>query len=214
MADAPKAVRISDCEDLIRQIRDVISVNIATGENSTEIEEIHVLAEDTRSAKQIARDIETLFRVEFDLDLDHKKISIVQLRKEQNNLQSKRLKFAAIEHSLRQNSLEVTVELSSLKKNSQGKSSGVNIGSNRLRLVAKATLQAVNSFMPELCAIDLDDMKIVNMSNNRLVVVSVIFIQGSQEEYLVGSAQIRQDEKEAVVRAILCALNRRIPLDF
>lgn len=212
MADAPKALRMSECENFIKQIRDVISVNIVAND-SREIEEIHVLAEDTRNAKQIVRDIETLFRVEYGLDLDHKKVSIVQLKKEQNSFQSKRLKFTSIQYSFRDNRMEVSVELASPKKSCQGQAAGINSRSNRLRLVGEAALQAVGSFLPEICHATLDDIVLYSLNGRDLVAATVVYIQGSLEETLVGSALVRQDEKEAAVKAVLSALNRRIPLD-
>ena len=67
-----KVMQLEECENLLKQIRDVISVSIVLDEHN-QIEEIHVLAEDNRSAKQLVRDIETLLRVEYGIELDHKK---------------------------------------------------------------------------------------------------------------------------------------------
>lgn len=212
MADAPKEIRMSDVENLIKQIRDVISVNIVTGENK-EIEEIHVLAEDTRGAKQLVRDIETLFRVEYGIDLDHKKVSVVQLNKSQKFSQGRRLKFSSIQYSLQGSQVEAVVELSSAKKSCQGKSCGVNSRINRLRLFAEATIQAVNNFLEAGSSVILEDVAQFSMGGRQLVTAALTYIQGPVEENLVGSALVRQDEKEAIVRATLSALNRRIPID-
>ncbi len=213
MADAPKEIRLEDCESLIRQIRDVISVNIVPGE-SRQIEEIHVLADDVRSAKQIVRDIETLFRVEYGLDLDHKKVSVVQLKKEQKLPQEKRLKFSSIQVALQGNRMEAVVELASAKKSCQGKLSGAGSRANRLRLVAEATLQAAGGFLDNGTCLLLEEVNLFTLGSRQVVCVALTYIKGSQEESLVGIALVRQDEKEAVVRAVLSALNRRVTTDI
>lgn len=213
MADAPKEIRISDCENLIKQIRDVISVNIVLGENK-EIEEIHVLAEDGRNAKQLVRDIETLLRVEYDLDLDHKKISVVQLNKEQSFFQGRRLRFTAIQYSLHGNQLEAMVEISSAKRACQGRSCGVNSNSNRLRLFAEATVKALVDFLDPGSTVFLEDVAHYPLGRRYLVSTALTYVQGSVEECLVGTALVKQDEKEAVVRATLSALNRRVSVDI
>ncbi|MBT9173104.1 MAG: hypothetical protein DDT21_01494 [Syntrophomonadaceae bacterium] len=209
MADAPKEIRMSDLEKLIKQIRDVVSVNIVTGENR-EIEEIHVLAEETRQPKQIVRDIETLLRVECGMDLDHKKVSIVQLNREQSPFQARRLKCSALQFHLQDARMEATVEIASQKRSSQGKSSGVSSRTNRLRLVAEATIQALQPFMEPGSSVILEDVNQFAIGGRQFVAVSVTFVRGAVEESLVGSALVRQEEKETVVRATLAALNRRL----
>ena len=213
MADAPKEIRLTECENLIKQIRDVISANIVLGEGK-EIEEIHVLAEETRNAKQLVRDIETLLRVEYGIDLDHKKVSIVQLSKNHKAFQGKRLKFSAIQYSLQGTQIEALVELTSAKRSCQGKSCGVNSSSNRLRLFAEATIEAVSSYLDVNSNVFLEDVVQHKVGNRNLISAALTYIQGPVEECLIGSALIKQDEKEAVVRATLSALNRRVSVDI
>ncbi|MHB1254787.1 MAG: hypothetical protein ACYCXI_00975 [Dethiobacteraceae bacterium] len=213
MTDVPKEIKLSDCENLIKQIRDVISVNIVLGANK-EIEEIHVLAEDTRNAKQLVRDIETLLRVEQGIALDHKKISIVQLNKEHTVFQGKRFKFSAIQYSLQGTKIEAMVELTSAKRSCQGRGCGVNSSSNRLRLFAEATIQALSGFLEAGSAVFLEDVALYHLGRRNLVAATLLYTQGPMEECLVGTALVKQDEKEAVVRATLAALNRRVSVDI
>ena len=214
MADAPKGIKLSECERLIKQIRDVISVKIVLGEQQ-DIEEIHVLAEDTRSAKQLVRDIETLFRLECGIDLDHKKVSIVQLNNRQRfGHQRKRIKFTAIRFSLSGSELEAMVELSSGEKSCEGKSSGPNSRGNRLKLVAEATLDAMREYLDEGSSVMLEDVVQVPISRGNMILITLAYIEGQTEECLVGTALVKQDKKEAIVRATLSALNRRIAADI
>lgn len=213
MADAPKEIRLTECENLIKQIRDVISVNIVLGEDK-QIEEVHVLAEDTRNAKQLVRDIETLLRLEYGLDLDHKKISVVQLNKEQQAFQANRVRFSGIHYSLQGTQLEAIVELTSPKRSCQGKSCGLNTRSNRLRLFAEATVQALNDYIENGSSVILEDVVQYPLGGQNLVSTALTYMKDHMEEFLVGTALVKQDEKEAVVRATLCAINRRVPVDI
>jgi signal transduction histidine kinase len=200
---------MSDLEKLIKQIRDVVSVNIVIGENR-EIEEIHVLAEETRNAKQIVRDIETLLRVECGLELDHKKVSIVQLNRELSAFQPRRLKCSALQFHLQDAKMEAMVEIASPKRSCQGKSSGISSRTNRLRLVAEATIQALQPFIEPGSSVILEDVNQFTSGGRQFVAVTVTYVRGAAEEALVGSALVRQEEKETVVRATLAALNRRL----
>lgn len=210
MAETPKDIDLQECENLIKQIRDIISVNIVMGEDKR-IEEIHVLAEDNRNAKQLVRDIETLLRVEYGIELDHKKISIVQLQKGQNISRDKRVKINAISYSLQGNQLEAMVELAFAKKTYQGRSSGINSRRDNLRLFAEATLEAVNSFLEDGISLTLEDVARYSLGAKNIITTAVTLIREGVEECLIGSAVIRRDEKEAVVRATLGAINRRVP---
>lgn len=210
MADAPKVINLAQCEKLLKQICDVLSVNIVLSEQKA-IEEIHVLAENTRNAKQVVRDIETLLRIEYDLDFDHKKISVVQLQKEQLTT-DKRLRFTGINYSLKKKQLDVTVELTGGTRTCQGHSCGINTKSNSLRLFAKATIDAINHFLDANNTITLEDVAQFALGNQNVISVTLTFCQGLSEEVLVGSALVKQDDQDAVVRATLAAINRRVPL--
>ncbi|NLZ93899.1 MAG: hypothetical protein GX922_07800 [Firmicutes bacterium] len=212
MAETQKEINLIQCEKMIKQIRDVLSVNIVLSEQK-KIEEIHVLAEDTRNAKQIVRDIETLLRVEYGIDLDHKKISVVQLQKEQLTT-GKRLKFTGMSYSLKKNQLEVTVELTGGNRTCQGHSSGINTKRNSLRLFAKASIEAINQFLEPHNLITLEDVAQFTLGNQDVISTTLIFCRGLSEEILVGSALVRQDDKDAVVRATLAAVNRRVPMEI
>lgn len=213
MAEAPKTINLPECEKYIKQIRDVISVNIVCNDIG-EIEEIHVLAEDSRNAKQISRDIETLFRVEYGVDLDHKKISIVQLRKDQKQLNGYRLRFTGIHFAINGKWVDVSVELASPKKQIAGKSSGLSSKNSRVRLIAEATVQAVNQFCDETCSVYLEDIALLPLGGRKVACASVAYLNGKGEESLVGCSEVKTDEKEAIVRAVLDALNRRLPSDI
>lgn len=213
MADVQREIKLAECENLIKQIRDVISVNIVLGQQK-QIEEIHVLAEENRNAKQLVRDIETLLRVEYGIEVDHKKISVVQLNKGQKVSQEKRLKFSSIAYTLHGSQLEAVVELATASNTCQGRCCGLNSKRNSVRLFALATIDALSSLLDEGSSISLEDIALYSLGSQNIISCALTYIRGSSEEYLVGSAIIRQDDKEAVVRATLNAINRRVSFEI
>ncbi|HZK24039.1 MAG TPA: hypothetical protein VFC74_01490 [Oscillospiraceae bacterium] len=216
MADTAKEVkeiRLIECESLIKRIRDVLSVNIVLGEQS-EIVEVHVLAEAGRNAKQIVRDIETLLQVEYGIDLDHKKVSIVQLNQGQKLAHEKRLNFTGISYSLQGSQLEAVVELAADKRTCQGRSSGVNTRRNGIRLFAQATTEAIKQFLAPGATLIFEDVAQFSLGSQTIIATTLTLLHDISEETLVGSALIRHDDKDAVVRATLAAINRRVPLEL
>lgn len=73
------AVRRSDIEDLLSRLPGVLAVRLAVNDWGA-IEAVHVLATVDRGAKQIVRDIESALQARFGLRLDHKKVSVAQVR--------------------------------------------------------------------------------------------------------------------------------------
>lgn len=215
VAEAPKEIKLTECENLIRRIRDVLAVNIVLGEQK-EIDEIHVLAEDGRNAKQIVRDIETLMQVEYGIDLDHKKVSIVQLNPSQKltKEKEKRLMFKGISYSLQGSRLEAVVELASENRTCQGRSSGINSRRNGLRLFAEATTEAIKQFLAPGVNLIFEDVAHFSLGSQTVVAAVLTLLRDLSEETLVGSALVRHDDKDAVVRATLAAINRRVPLEL
>ena len=190
-------------------------MNIVLGEQK-EIDEIHVLAEDGRNAKQIVRDIETLMQVEYGIDLDHKKVSIVQLNPSQKltKEKEKRLMFKGISYSLQGSRLEAVVELASENRTCQGRSSGINSRRNGLRLFAEATTEAIKQFLAPGVYLIFEDVAHFSLDSQTVVAAVLTLLRDLSEETLVGSALVRHDDKDAVVRATLAAINRRVPLEL
>lgn len=196
-------------ESSIKRIQDVISATVTVNEQGG-IDEIHVLAESKRTAKQIVRDIETFLRIEHNLEIDHKKISIVQLHEKTKLELGNRLQFKRINITLQGSQIHVQVELSSPEGSFTGEASGFWSKSSRLRPVAEASLKAVAASTRQQCSFILEDIDLITLGGQKIVVLLVSLVEGNGEEQVVGAAITRQDEKEAVVRAALDAVNRRL----
>jgi len=83
---------------------------------------------------------------------------------------------------------------------------------NRMRTTACAALNAVRLFLAEDFALLLDDIYTYRIGNYQAISVLILLSMDEKEEYLLGSALIKQDIYEGVVSAVLGAINRRIGL--
>ncbi|MGH6691917.1 MAG: hypothetical protein ACREF4_14705, partial [Gammaproteobacteria bacterium] len=89
-----------------------------------------------------------------------------------------------------------------------GSATGVSARSNAERLVAQATLQALQPFLGETRALALEDVAVFRVARQEVVVVSVKLLEPRRERSLTGSCTVEQDVPQSVVYATLSALNR------
>ena len=75
---------VERAEALASRIVGISSCKIATDETG-EITEIHVVATSTKPAKLVARDIESCFKAELGIQVDHKKIGVVLFEQAEDN---------------------------------------------------------------------------------------------------------------------------------
>lgn len=66
-------------EDVVRQLKDVISARAVLGTNGS-MQELHVMTSSKRAPKLVARDIESALSAHLGMTVDYKKISIAQTR--------------------------------------------------------------------------------------------------------------------------------------
>src|SRR2546428_10218983 len=120
-----------------------------------------------------------------------------------------RLKFVGLTVSALRNAAEVKVHLEDQGLVYEGISSGPNATRNRLDLVAEATLRALELYLRANGLFLLDGVTLSTIGSHEVVVV-VVSLAGRDEETLAGSSIVRDDPREAVVRAILDATNRPV----
>lgn len=78
------------------------------------------------------------------------------------------------------------------------------------RSAATATLRAVESAAGERATFTLDTVELVDLGADRVVLVQVLMNVPGRVEKLMGASTVREDARQAVIRATLDALNRRI----
>ncbi len=206
--------KIAGYEEIIKKINGVISVKIIASDEGR-IKEIHVLASNKRSPKQIVRDIESAILARFGAEIDHKKISIAQIHDEMEEgypLQY-RLRLKSVDFKSSGPTAEARVDLVyGDGQEFQGVARGAASTSNRYRLVAAAALFAVEEFLNGVCSFAVEDVLPITLAKREVIVAGVSMITNTDEEILVGASLVKRDYSDAVVKATLNALNRKLTI--
>lgn len=198
----------------LEQIKGVLSARAVLGDDG-QVQEVHVLARRNRNAKQIVRDVESVCTAQFGLPVDHRHISVAQIDDEDSGDGPAvvRIYPQAVQVNNTGSGVEVKVELLSDEGGVYvGVASGAQSAANRLRLVAMATLFAVEEYLGDICSFVLDDVVSFDISRFTGVLAGITLVTTQGEEGLVGSALVKRDLSEAVVKAVLNAINRRLLL--
>jgi len=199
-------------EELIHQVRGVLSAYVSLTEQG-DVEEIHVLGDAERTPKQIVRDIESMLATQLGLRIDHKRVSVAQMRKTGKVPQMRataRLKFRGVNLTVTGVAAESEVEIEREEVVSTGIASGPSSFHNQLRLVAEATMRAVEKFLPPDHSLALEELKIIALEQEKVVVIVLNLLKPREEIRHIGSAIMGSDFKRSVVFATLKALNRYI----
>lgn len=91
-----------------------------------------------------------------------------------------------------------------------GSASGWSTRGGAHRLIAQATLAAVQEFLAEELALAIDEVRVVRQGRHRVALVSIALVNHRDERILLGSCVIQQDLQRSVVLATLSALNRLV----
>ncbi|MDD2352773.1 MAG: hypothetical protein PHE81_02620 [Atribacterota bacterium] len=201
------ASKLKEVEKSINALSDVLFSKIMLDKNK-EIKEIHIITKDCCNPKKVSRDIESLLIAQHDIAVDYRKISIAQIKEENDYL--KRLKFSDAKVSSNEGRFQVTVTLENQGKKFEGKIDCVNWSNNREFIIARATLDAITSFLNGKVFFQIDEIKQFKMHEKGIVLISVNLIDSQGKENLIGSALIKENINNAIVNAILKAVNRRI----
>lgn len=103
-----------------------------------------------------------------------------------------------------------TVTLTSEGRTAAGESRASASPSGVQRAVATATLRAVEELSGDIARFELDHLEITQLGADRTVVVALTMLSTRGTERLTGAAAVREDVRQAVIRATLDALNRRL----
>lgn len=210
MAENPILADLAPCKNLITSLPAVINAEFVVDKDS-KIAELHVLADQSRSPKQIVRDIQSALMAQFKLEVDHKLISIAQIPSmEPCNAFLRRPICNGLDLSLHQDHADVGVTLFHNDKEYKGHSSSDLSKASRLRSVAQATVEALNLMFEEPVHLALTDVRTSDISGQACILVSVNLKTAVGTEMLLGCTWEKDDINLAVVKSVLDAVNRRI----
>lgn len=196
-------------EKTIEKLDSVVSCKIISGENNN-FDEIHIVSNRSRSAKQLVRDIQSILIATYNIQIDHKKISIAEIQDDTLKKIESRIKINSVSHDNNGQKAIVKVALDNHREIFENSVAGVNTSRNIDRMLVDVTLKTVEDAYGYEENFILEDIKTVNISNDKVVVVVITCIFGGFEQKLCGSCLVKSDYKEAVVKATLDALNRYI----
>jgi hypothetical protein len=196
---------------------------------------VHVLAAPGKPAKQIVRDVQSLAMAQYDIDLDHRIVSVVQIEDEAGAEASAASDFSEVSDSplaageevldeieaqarpviteigVRSTGAEIEVEVRLELDDDTfvGIERGAAAASARARLVASATISALDELLGVPAAVESAAVVETGTHSVALVVLTLSVPRvGAQS--VAGSAVVRGEESDAVARAVLAAVNRRL----
>lgn len=193
-------------------MRGVLSAYVSLTQEG-EVEEIHVLGDAERTPKQIVRDIESMLATQLGVRIDHKRVSVAQMRKTAKLPQAPattRLKFRSVNLTVTGVAAEAQVEIERDEVVSTGIASGPSSARNQMRLVINAALRATEKFLSPDYSLALEELKIIPVGEEEIIVVILNLLKPREEIRLIGSAIMGSDLKRSVIFASLKALNRYI----
>lgn len=194
-------------ENSLEKVDSIISARFVLDDNE-DIEEIHIVSNGKRSGKQLSRDIQSVLIATYDIEVDYKKISIAEIPDIDLEKTYPRLKLDGISYENNGPKVSIAVNLSDRGNVYSQSNDGLNTGRNIDRMLVNATLKSVEkAFGVEEIFIS-EDIKTVQLSMDKIVLVVVMCFVNGDEKRMCGSCLIKKDYREAVVKATLDAINR------
>jgi hypothetical protein len=214
-SDATSELR--ELEDELCRLTGVHAVRIV-GDRSGRPIEVHVLADPSKPAKQIVRDVRAVAQTMFGMELDHRIVSVAQLNTNDENtpvgIELPRTETRARVGSINVEAVglraQVRVVLVDSEREHTGFAEGSVASAARPQLVAAAALDAIRQAEPAAEAIHITNAEVSRIGSNRVAVVTVVYVDPPTELVVSGSAVVRRDRDDAVARALLDATNRRL----
>jgi hypothetical protein len=207
---------LRELEDELCRLTGILGVRIVPDRVGRPIE-VHVLADHSKPAKQTVRDVRAVAQTVFGIELDHRIVSVAQLETDDNGPVG--IELARADHRARVGSInveavgvraEVRVVLIDGDHEYTGYAEGSVASLARAQLVATAALDAVRQMEPAAAAVHVATAEVTRLGPSRVAVVTVVYVDPPVELVVSGSAVVRRDRDDAVVRALLDATNRRL----
>ena len=216
---------LPELEDALRHIQGVKAASVVTGPDAVPTE-VHVLASPGKPAKQVVRDVQSLALARYDIDIDHRIVSVVQMGDDDVRAPDEaaggaidlnvtsdeaiaRPAIAAIMVRSGKGETEASVTLAAGDQLFEGHSQGPAGQTHRARLVAIATLDALAELLGQPCEVESSSIVATGTREIAMTVLTMM-VPRTGEQVLTGCAVVRGDEADAVARSVLAALNRQL----
>ena len=198
----------------LTKVPGVKSARVVGNGGTDEPSEIHIVASSDRSPKQVVRDVQSLAIAGYQLSIDHRIVSVVQLDEAENghNLGRPAIRYITVTNDTNGCRVDLGLEWPGGSTTGGGKQVG-NSKEARARAGAEAMVQAVQARLQARgTVIDLENLWVAQANEGDAVVVRLLVSESGATQTLVGSAVSEDDVVSATARATLHALNRRLSL--
>jgi hypothetical protein len=218
---------LPEFEAALRAVPGIREASVRTSPDAHPIE-VHVVAGGIKPAKQVVRDVQSVAMAQFDLDIDHRIVSVVQIPDDAAEVgepttepesesgtasasesTGPRPALTSITTERRGSDAIVSVTLGIDGSAFSGTADGPASSGHRPRVVAAATLAALT----ELLGIEahVDSSQILELGMREVAVTTLVLeIPRLGQQTVCGSALVRGDAEDAVARSVLAAVNRRL----
>lgn len=221
---------LSLIEKLLCNLPGVVSAKIRTAPDGN-ISEIHVLTTSDRQPKQTVRDVESALQSGFNIRIDHKKISVAQIKgpAEGRTVEDYReftssgprpagriypearprlklIKAEVMQISEVKSRAEVTLSLEGNVY--KGTAEDASTVESKLRMCSRATLTALENFLEGEHALTLETLRIIGEGAEAIIVVTVGLRSSDSSKNYVGACFMGEDRFRSAASASLDALNR------
>jgi hypothetical protein len=208
---------LRELEDELCRLAGILGVRVVADRVGRPVE-VHVLADHSKPAKQTVRDVRAVAQTVFGIELDHRIVSVAQLETDERNepvgielpLPESRARVGSIGVEALGVRAEARVALLDGEREHIGYAEGSVASIARPPLVAAAALDAVRQMDASAEAVHVATAEIARVGPNRVAIVTVVYVDPPNELVVSGSAVVRRDRDDAVVRALLDATNRRL----
>ncbi len=174
------------------------------------VDELHVLTSLARQPKQTVRDVQTVLMARFGVSIDHRVISVVQLEESDAFRDRPRVEIAEVGLRRTGNSVVAEVALRHADEVLRTSREAAATRSGRHRAVAQATVSGVAGFLPDGPAIELEGIELLTVGGTTMAVVVLQLHDRRDVQLLSGTAIVLDTPQDAVARAVLDTLNRRV----
>jgi hypothetical protein len=215
----------TDAENGIRGLADVEDAKILV--EGGEVREVHVISGSGRPAKLIVKDVVGLIWTRYNRRIDHRIVGVVRVRAHGNGAprpgivpvieepapvleDASRIRFGSVNLYMDGARAQAQVELRWKGVLRMGSASDWCSREGSHRLVAAATLAALQEFLDDDIALGVEGVHVIRMGEHEVAIVGLALLTHRQEKLLTGCCTVGRDLPQAVVLASLSALNRVI----
>ena len=194
-------------KELVTQLPGILGAEFSL-ENDI-IREVHILSDQSRSPKQIVRDVQSALLARFRVELDHRVVSVAQVPGP--IARRGRLICDRLELSTGRSGASASVYLNLEDKIYHGSSQCDLSTTGRFRSIALATVDALNQVLAPGCSFSLDEIRSTALGEHQAMLVGLLLKNGGKTEALLGACYEGEDPNFSAALATLDAVNRRLP---